>query len=98
MEHKKDKKRKVARPDEGDSLEVIAEKFQKFLNAPKELKRPPGTITSSEYAELTNTNSKTVAEWLRRLYRGGKIERFRVGSFNYYRIPSDVRQEEAENE
>jgi len=87
----------VARPDEGDSLEVIAEKFQKLLNAPKELKRPPGTITCSEYSDRTKVNRGTVAEWFRKLHREGRVERFKVGSVFYYRTPSDDEQKETEN-
>ena len=87
----------MARPDEGDPLEVIADSFQRLLNAPKELKRPPGTITCSEYAEKTKTNRGTVAEWFRKLHREGKVERFKIGSVFYYRIPNDDEQKETEN-
>ena len=94
MEHQENKGRKVARPDEGDSLEVIADKFQKLLDAPKELKRPPGTITCSEYADRTKAKRGTVAEWFRRLHAEGKVERFKIGSVYFYRIPGEDGKEE----
>jgi len=76
----------MAGSDESDPIGALAEKFQELLNAPKELKRPPGTITASEYAEKTNTNPKTVGEYFRRLAKRGKIERIKIGSVCYYSI------------
>ena len=87
----------MARPDEGDPLEVIADNFQKLLDAPRELKRPPGTITCSEYADRTKAKRGTVAEWFRKLHAEGKVERFKVGSVFYYRISNDDEQKETEN-
>ena len=89
MEHKKNKGRQVARPDKGDDLAEIAARFQELLNTPRELKRPPGTITVNEYAAQTNTNHKRVAEWFRKLHKEKKLARTRIGSVYYYEIPGD---------
>lgn len=89
MEHQKNKEGKMARSDESDPIGALAERFQELLNAPKELKRPPGTITASEYAEKTNTNQKTVSEYFRKLAKQGKIERIKIGSVCYYSINED---------
>ena len=94
MEHKKNKGRQVARPDKGDDLAEIAARFQELLNTPRELKRPPGTITVNEYASETNTNPKRVGEWFRKLHKEGKLERTRIGSIYYYEIPGDGTAEE----
>ena len=94
MEHKKNEGRQVAGPDQGDALGEIAARFQELLNTPRELKRPPGTITVNEYAAQTNTNPKRVAEWFRNLHKESKLDRTKVGSVYYYQIPGDGTAEE----
>lgn len=69
-----------------DEITKIADAFAEIIGAPKNVTRPPGTITAREYAEAHNVKQKTASEFLYRIYRQGKAERFKIGITYCYKL------------
>jgi hypothetical protein len=77
----------MARSEETpDEIKKIADAFAEVIGAPKKVTRPPGTITAREYAEAHKVKQKTASEFLYRIYRQGKAERFKIGNTYCYRL------------
>ena len=74
----------MAKSDPAKEIEDIADKLQSMLDSPKELTRPPGSITVREYAERAGIKQGTAGDFLRRLHREGRIQREKVGCSYYY--------------
>ena len=74
----------MAKSDSAKEIDDIADKLQAMIDAPKQLKRPPGSITAREYAERTGIRQGTAGDFLRRLYTEGRIQREKVGCVFYY--------------
>ena len=60
--------------------------YENLLGARKKVVRPLGTITAREYGEVHKVKQKTASEFLLRLYRQGKAERFNIGNIYCYRL------------
>ena len=77
----------MARPEKtSDEIKKIADAFAEGMGAPKKVVRPLGTITAREYGEVHKVKQKTASEFLLRLYRQGKAERFNIGNIYCYRL------------
>jgi len=74
----------MAKSDTAKEINEIADKLQAMIDAPKQLKRPAGSITAREYAERTGIRQGTAGDFLRRLYTEGRIQREKVGCVFYY--------------
>jgi Fic family protein len=72
-----------------DDIEVIAEKLSAIIGAPKSLERPPGTITSSEYAKITKISVTAANAFLKNLVDEGKAKRYRFGNAFAYELLED---------
>jgi len=68
-------------------IEALADKLQKELNAPTALRRPPDSITASEYARQSGCKHGTAGDFLRRQVEAGTMQRKKVGSVYYYYLP-----------
>jgi len=69
-----------------DEIKKIADAFAEVIGAPKKFERPPGTITVREYADAHSVKPSAAGDFLRRLYRQGKAERFKIGNLFCYRL------------
>ena len=69
-----------------DEIETIAAELAKIMGAPTKVERPPGTITVREYAEINGVNQNAAGEFLLKLYRAGKVERFKIGGMYCYKL------------
>ena len=77
----------MARPEKtSDEIKKIADAFAEVMGAPKKVVRPLGTITAREYGEVHKVKQKTASEFLLRLYRQGKAERFNIANIYCYRL------------
>jgi len=74
----------MAKPNPAKEINNIADKLQAMLDSPKEMKRPPNSITVKEYAERAGIKQGTAGDFLRRLHREGRIHREKVGCVYYY--------------
>jgi len=72
--------------DTSDEIETIAAEFAKIMGAPTKVERPPGTITVREYADANDVKQNAAGEFLLKLYRDGKAERFKIGGMYCYRL------------
>ncbi len=74
----------MAKSNPAKEIDAIADKLQAMLDSPKELTRPPGSITVREYAERAGIKQGTAGDFLRRLHQEGRIHREKVGCAFYY--------------
>jgi len=74
----------MAKPDPAKEIDDIADKLQAMLDSPKEIKRPPNSITAKEYAQRAGIKHGTAGDFLRRLHQEGRIQREKVGCVFYY--------------
>ena len=81
----------MARPKE-DDIETIAEKLSAIVGAPQSLERPPGTITSAEYAKITKISVTAANSFLKNLVEEGRTKRYRVGNSYAYELLEDVKE------
>jgi len=81
----------MARPEK-DDIETIAEKLSAIVGAPQSLERPPGTITSTEYAKITKVSVTAANAFLKNLVDAGKAKRYRVGNSYAYELLEDVKE------
>ena len=77
---------------EKDDIETIAEKLSAIVGAPQSLERPPGTITSTEYAKITKISVTAANAFLKGLVDDGKAKRYRVGNFYAYELLEDGKE------
>ena len=75
-----------------DDIETIAEKLSAIVGAPQSLERPPGTITSTEYAKLAKISVTAANHFLKNLVDDGKAKRYRVGSAYAYKLIEDGKE------
>ena len=75
---------------EKDDIETIAEKLSAIVGAPQSLERPPGTITSTEYAKLTKISITAANAFLKGLADAGRAKRHRVGNSYAYELLENV--------
>ena len=78
----------MAKSDPAKEIGDIADKLQAMLDSPKEMKRPPDSITAKEYARLAGIKHGTSGDFLRRLHQEGRIQRKKVGCVYYYTFKS----------
>ena len=74
----------MAKPDPAKEIGDIADKLQALIDSPKELIRPPNSITAREYAQRAGIKQGTAGDFLRRLHQEGRIQREKVGCVYYY--------------
>jgi len=74
----------MAKSDPAKEISDIADKLQAMLDSPKELIRPPNSITAREYAQRAGIKNGTAGDFLRRLHQEGRIQREKVGCIYYY--------------
>tara|TARA_R110002051_G_C8695173_1_gene493607 strand:+ start:39 stop:275 length:237 start_codon:yes stop_codon:yes gene_type:complete len=74
----------MAKSNTAKEIGDIADKLQAMLDSPKEMKRPPNSITAKEYAESSGIRQGTAGDFLRRLHQEGRIHREKVGCVYYY--------------
>ena len=75
-----------------DDIETIAEKLSAIVGAPQSMERPPGTITSSEYAKIRKISSTAANTFLKGLVDDGKAKRYRAGNFYAYELLEDGKE------
>jgi len=78
----------MAKSNPSKEIGDIADKLQAMLDSPKELIRPPESITVREYAERAGIKQGTAGDFLRRLHQEGRIHREKVGCAFYYTFKS----------
>ena len=77
---------------EKDDIETIAEKLSAIVGAPQSLERPPGTITSAEYAKITKISVTAANAFLKNLVDDSKAKRYRVGNSYAYELLEDGKE------
>ena len=78
----------MAKSNPSKEIGDIADKLQAMLDSPKEMKRPPNSITAKEYAQRAGIKHGTAGDFLRRLHQEGRIHREKVGCVYYYAFKS----------
>jgi len=74
----------MAKSDPAKEIGELADKLQAMIDSPKEMTRPPKSITTSEYAQRAGIKHGTAGDFLRRLHQEGRIQREKVGCVYYY--------------